>query len=85
MGDAGSQLLQAVLADRMIEDIHTLRKVNRLVEDNPSHPIRKDSGDLYQSIKHIFACPSEPGLVGQAADDVLIERSVLGVHIPLQG
>lgn len=71
MGDAGSQLLQAVLADRMIEDIHTLRKVNRLVGDNPSQRIRKDSGGLYQFIEHIFAGPSEPGLLGKAAEDFL--------------
>jgi len=83
MGDAGSQLLQAVLADRMIEDIHRLRKVNRLVEDNPSLAIRKDGGDLYQSINHIFAGPSEPGRLGQAADDFLAKNSQWGLMAPV--
>ena len=82
MGDASSPRRQAVLADRMIEDIHRLRKVNRLVKDNPRGPIRENSGRPYPLINHLVAGPSEPGLLGQAADDFLEKDSQWGLMSP---
>lgn len=73
IGDAGSQLLRAVLVDHMVEDIRKLRTVNQLVnqlmKDGPHMPIKKNSGRLYQSIDHIFVGPSEPGIIGNLAEN----------------
>jgi len=70
IGDAAVQLLYAVLADRMIEDIDTLDKVNQLIQMQPDRCIKMRNGRerQYQWIDYLFVGPSRPGLLGEAAD-----------------
>ena len=69
--DAGAQLLHAVLADLMVEDILTFHTINQLVDQLAGQPgvqIKKKNGDSYQFVDSIFAGPHEPGLLGNAAE-----------------
>lgn len=72
IGDAGAQLLHAVLADRMVEDILKFRTINQFVDQlekaKSSVPIKKN-GRPYQSIDSIFAGPNEPGILGRMAEE----------------
>ena len=69
--DAGAQLLHAVLADHMVEDILKFRTINQLVDQlgrpKPGVPI-KQNGRSYQFIDSIFAGPNEPGILGNVAE-----------------
>jgi len=74
--DAVAQLLHAVLADHMVEDILTFHTINQLV-DQLAGPlgksrsdvhIEKKNGHSYQFVDSIFAGPHEPGLLGNAAE-----------------
>ena len=80
--DGAAQLLHAVLADHMVEDILAFRKVNQLV-DQLAHQqqmprsgvqiVKKDeekkkNGHSYQFVDSIFAGPDKPGLLGKAAE-----------------
>ncbi len=74
--DAGAQLLHAVLADHMVEDILTFHTINQLVDqlagqlEKPRSDVRieKKNGHSYRFVNSIFAGPREPGLLGNAAE-----------------
>jgi NTE family protein len=75
--DAGAQLLHAVLADHMVEDILTFHTINHLVDQLAGQlgklrsdvHIKKKNGHSYQFVDSIFAGPHEPGLLGNAAEE----------------
>ena len=63
--DLGAQSIHAVLADGMIEDLRTLRNINRLVEKAEAdgvEPPRSASGRPYRSIQLLDVAPSNQGL-----------------------
>ena len=74
--DAGAQLLHAVLADHMVEDILTFHTINQLVDQLAGQlgkprsdvHIKKKKRHSYQFVDSIFAGPHEPGLLGNAAE-----------------
>jgi NTE family protein len=62
---AASLMVQALMSDRMVEDLMTLSKVNQLV------PPASQAGD-YHEIEFCFAGPSptQAGAIGELANDV---------------
>jgi NTE family protein len=74
--DAGAQLLHAVLADHMVEDILTFHTKNDMVDQlarqlgkpRSEVHIKKKNGQSYRFVDSIFAGPHEPGLLGDAAE-----------------
>jgi NTE family protein len=69
-------VLEAVLVDRMVEDLSTLRKINEVVRQAPSSPSGADgrpgSGRRrrYREFPHVFVGPRGRDTLGQLADDV---------------
>jgi NTE family protein len=78
IADAGSQLLHAVLADHMVEDIRKLRTVNQLVNQLRKHgfevTIERDNKPPYEFIDHIFVGPNELGVIGDMAESHFKEK-----------
>lgn len=66
--DAILLLMQATLDDRLIEDLHSLVRVNRLVGQSGQATL--DNRHIY---KYIFAGPEAHGVLGRAAAEVLRE------------
>jgi NTE family protein len=66
--DAAVDVLGAVLADRMVEDLHTLEKVNRLVAPD------RERGDQLR-IPFVFVGPQTRHQLGALAAEVCEERS----------
>lgn len=64
--DLAVQVLEAVLVDRMVEDIRTLGKINELVADRP-HP-------AYRLVPYLFVGPHRRSDLGEVAQDVFDER-----------
>ena len=73
--DAFAQLLNGTLVDHMVEDIRTLRRVNRLAESSDGG-VKSPGGREYRIIEHLFAGPG-PGQIdelGLLANNVLTTR-----------
>ena len=66
--DGGAQLLHAVLADHMVEDIRTLGRINQLTRVSPQGTLARGDKSPYHFIDYIFAGPSEPGILGHMAE-----------------
>jgi NTE family protein len=81
---AGAQALHAILSDRMIEDLHAIRRTNRLVEQveraAPSGGLqalhRPGSGGVYRRIEFMRVSPP-PGAMGVLAGRLAGERAGL--------
>jgi NTE family protein len=72
-------VLEAVLVDRMVEDLSTLRKINAAVrQSSPSAPTPTGAGGRpgsgrrrrYREFPHVFVGPKGRDTLGQLADDV---------------
>ena len=74
--DALLNVMQTTLDDRLIEDLHSLVRVNRLVRASGVSTLDKQEAHDY-----LFAGPEEHGVLGRAAAEVLRER----YGNPLQG
>jgi NTE family protein len=78
VADAAAQVLHAVLADRMVEDLATLRRMNRLLAqaESAGRPdlLRTRSGTPYRPIKVIDVSPP-PGAMGTLAAQVFARRT----------
>jgi NTE family protein len=57
--DSAAAVLSSVLADRMVEDLHTLDKLNRLAAQAPESDVRR--------IKRLFVGPDRRDQLGQLA------------------
>ena len=76
VADAAAQVLTAVLADHTVEDLLTLRRVNRLVAAAREHGMslpRPDRGS-YRTVQTLVVSP-RPGEMGRLAADVFAERT----------
>jgi NTE family protein len=67
--DAILHLVQATLDDRLIEDLHSFVRVNRLVEASG-----KPTLDDRKAYEYLFAGPEHHGVLGRAAAEVLRAR-----------
>jgi NTE family protein len=67
--DAILHLIQATLNDPLIEDLHSLVRVNRLVSASG-----EDTLDRRSAYPYLFAGPEQHGALGEAAADVLRAR-----------
>lgn len=85
MAFAGAQALHAVLSDRMIEDLHAIRRINHLVdqfhEAAPAASLhalpRADApGDAYRTIEFKRISPP-PGRMGEVAGNIAHARARL--------
>ncbi|MFW2334217.1 patatin-like phospholipase family protein [Ilumatobacter sp.] len=84
MAYAGAQALHAVLSDRMIEDLHAIRRMNHLVEQveqaAPSGGLqelrRRGSKDVYRRVEFMRVSPP-PGAMGMLAGQLSGERADL--------
>jgi NTE family protein len=76
IADAAAQVLHAVLADRMVEDLDTLRRINRLVAqtDGEGRPLHDRSGAPYRPIEVMEVSPP-PGAMGTLAAEVFARRT----------
>jgi NTE family protein len=63
---AGAAVMTAALVDRMVDDVRSLRRVNRLVEAG--------SGAGYRHVPCLFVGPSRDGAIADAAAEVLAGR-----------
>jgi NTE family protein len=70
--DATGQLLHGAMADRMIEDLIVLAKLNKLLAAG-SAGARSRSGRPYQVIPFVFGGPDAQGTLGAKAEEVLGE------------
>lgn len=69
--DTFAQLLKGALVDRMIEDLHTLTKINELVGGG-AEAVKSRTGRQYRVVERLFAGPA-PGAIdelGQLANTV---------------
>ena len=64
--DAILNLIQATLDDRLIEDLHSLVRVNRLVGASGTEPL-----DDRRRYEYIFAGPEQHGILGRVAAEIL--------------
>ena len=78
IADAAAQVLHAVLADRMVEDLATLRRMNRLLAqaESAGRPdlLRTRSGAPYRPIQVMDVSPP-PGAMGALAAEVFARRT----------
>ncbi|MGE5763511.1 MAG: patatin-like phospholipase family protein [Mycobacterium leprae] len=70
IADAGVQILDAALADRMVEDVRTLGKINELVAGGGA----RGSGRAYHQVPYLFVGPVDRGDLGDLARDVYRRR-----------
>jgi diadenosine tetraphosphatase ApaH/serine/threonine PP2A family protein phosphatase len=70
--DATGQLLHGAMADRMIEDLIVLAKLNKLLASGGGGA-RSRSGRPYQVIPFVFGSPDTLGTLGATAEQVLGE------------
>jgi NTE family protein len=70
--DATGQLLHGAMADRMIEDLIVLAKLNKLLASGGAGA-RSRSGRPYQVIPFVFGGPDTLGTLGATAEEVLGE------------
>jgi NTE family protein len=64
---AGGTVLSSALVDRMVEDVRSLLRVNRLLDAGASHP-------RYRQVPLVFCGPTRGDAIAQAAADVLGAR-----------
>jgi NTE family protein len=69
--DAAAQVLHAVLADRTVEDLAALRRINRLVEQAV---LTRRDGVPYAAVEVMDVAPP-PGAMGRMAADVFQTRT----------
>ena len=66
--DGVAQLLQGVLVDPLLNDLHTLTTINRLVEGG------SPSGSSFEQIPYILIAPASPFEIGEVAARVYAEH-----------
>ncbi len=84
MAYAGAQALHAILSDRMIEDLHAIRRINALVQQVEQAAStgglqalrRPGSSDVYRRIEFMRVSPP-PGAMGVLAGRIADERAGL--------
>jgi NTE family protein len=76
MADAAAQLMHATMADRMAEDLRTLRSLNRVVEQaaDAGTSLTKRDGAAMRAIPLMTVSPA-PGALGALAEDVLVQQT----------
>ena len=75
---AAGVVLEALLADRMAEDIRTLRRTNRFVdagEKAGAPPLaHRDARHVYRRVQHVFLGPPAAGIISALATEVFARR-----------
>jgi NTE family protein len=78
IADAAAQVLHAILGDRMVEDLTTLRRMNRLLAqaESAGRPglLRTRSGAPYRPIQVLDVSPP-PGAMGTLAAQMFAQRT----------
>jgi NTE family protein len=67
-----AQVLHAAMVDRMVEDVRTLDKINRLVA--PRERVRSRGGRPYRPIPRLFVGPTRSGQIAAIAEEALARR-----------
>jgi NTE family protein len=73
--DGATQLIQAVLVDPLVNDVHTLAAVNELLADDTQAKVRaheKRTGR--RSVAYMLIAPEDPFEIGRIAREVYRER-----------
>jgi NTE family protein len=78
--DGAKQLIQGLLIDPLINDLHTLGDINEIVRTQangpivvPADPRVRDRPKVYSEIPYIFIAPSHDA-IGEAASEVFHDR-----------
>ena len=70
-----AQVLHAAMVDRMVEDVRTLDKINRLVAPEPERgTARSRRGRPYRRIRRLYVGPARSGFISAIAAEVLARR-----------
>jgi NTE family protein len=64
--DGASQLLQAVLVDPLVHDVHTLTTVNEVIRKN-GPATEEESGRTYKRVPYILIAPETRNAIGDCA------------------
>jgi NTE family protein len=73
--DGATQLIQALLIDPLVNDVHSLATINELLEDDTEEKTRgHESRTGRQRIPYILIAPSDPDEIGQVATEVYREH-----------
>jgi NTE family protein len=73
--DGATQLIQAVLVDPLVNDVHTLATVNELLADDTDAKVRaheKRTGRL--RVPYMLIAPEDPFEIGRVAREVYLRR-----------
>jgi NTE family protein len=69
--DGATQLIQAVLVDPLVNDVHTLATVNELLEDDTDAKIRAhESRTNKRRVPYMLIAPEDPFEIGRIASEV---------------
>lgn len=69
--DGATQLIQAVLVDPLVNDVHTLASVNRLLDDDSPEAVQgHERRTGRRRIPYIVIAPEDPDEIGRAAGEV---------------
>lgn len=80
--DGATQLIQAVLVDPLVNDVHTLATVNELLEDDTDAQVRaREQRTERRQVPYMLIAPEDPLEIGRIAREVYREgsRSPLGL------
>jgi NTE family protein len=73
--DGATQLIQAVLVDPLVNDVHTLATVNELLDDDSPGKIReRERRTERHRVPYILIAPEDPLEIGRLAKDVYKRR-----------
>ncbi len=69
--DGATQLIQAVLVDPLVNDVHTLATVNEMLDDDTEAKIRAhESRTGKRRVPYMLIAPEDPFEIGRIASDV---------------
>jgi NTE family protein len=69
--DGATQLLQAVLVDPLVNDVHTLATINRMLTDDSPEKIRAHQSRTGRvRVPYMLIAPSDPDEIGRLANEV---------------
>ncbi len=69
--DGATQLIQAVLVDPLVNDVHTLATINEMLADDSKEKIRRHEQRTHRRrVPYMLIAPKDPDEIGRVAADV---------------